>query len=137
MAASQPTGQSPFIGKVKCPDGAATCSDAYGAAVFTIEEVESTAAPARAKPRSSQKARQSAVEEAPAAHASARQNTASLPADGRPPGQSIEDYVRNQTQRPAPPRPPTPAPSRNDYAAPGIPGGSSYPAPGVPRIPGF
>jgi serine/threonine protein kinase len=137
LAASQPTGQSPFIGKVKCPDGAATCSDAYGAAVFTIEEVESTAAPARAKPRSSQKARQSAVEEAPAAHASARQNTASLPADGRPPGQSIEDYVRNQTQRPAPPRPPTPAPSRNDYAAPGIPGGSSYPAPGVPRIPGF
>jgi serine/threonine protein kinase len=134
LAASQPTGQSPFIGKVKCPDGAATCSDAYGAAVFTIEEVESAGAPARAKPRSSQKSRQSAVEDAPAPQSRARQSAASLPADGRPPGQSIEDYVRNQN-RPAPPRAPTPA--RNDYVAPGIPGGSGYPAPGVPRMPGY
>ncbi|MBK8337815.1 MAG: DUF4384 domain-containing protein [Sterolibacteriaceae bacterium] len=134
LAASHTTGQSPFIGKVKCPDGAATCSDAYGAAVFTIEEVESAGAPARAKPRSSQKSRQSAVEDAPAPQSRARQSAASLPADGRPPGQSIEDYVRNQN-RPAPPRAPTPA--RNDYVAPGIPGGSGYPVPGVPRIPGY
>lgn len=136
LAASQPTGQSPFIGKVKCPDGAAACSDAYGAAVFTIEEVESAAAPAQAKPRSSQKSRQSAVEDAPAPQSRPRQSAASLPADGRPPGQSIEDYVRNQTQRPAP-RMPTPTPARNDYVAPGIPGGSGYPVPGVPRMPGY
>lgn len=50
LAASHPTGQSPFLGKLACPDGAAGCSDAYGAAVFTIEEID---APAAAKPRSS------------------------------------------------------------------------------------
>ena len=50
LAASHPTGQSPFLGKLACPDGAAECADAYGAAVFTIEEIE---APAAAKPRTS------------------------------------------------------------------------------------
>ncbi len=43
---------SPFLGKVVCADGSRNCSSAYGAAVFTIEEVEapgSTAASARRK----------------------------------------------------------------------------------------
>jgi serine/threonine protein kinase len=33
-------GASPFLGKVVCPDGGERCSGDYGAAVFTIEEVE-------------------------------------------------------------------------------------------------
>jgi serine/threonine protein kinase len=33
-------GASPFLGKVVCPDGGERCSSDYGAAVFTIEEVE-------------------------------------------------------------------------------------------------
>lgn len=32
--------QSPFLGQVVCSDGSSDCSSAYGAAVFTIEEVE-------------------------------------------------------------------------------------------------
>ena len=30
---------SPFVGKPVCPAGSETCSSAYGAAAFTIEEV--------------------------------------------------------------------------------------------------
>jgi hypothetical protein len=44
--------QSPFLGKVVCSDGSSNCASAYGAAVFTIEEVEaprSTAASAGGK----------------------------------------------------------------------------------------
>ena len=134
LAASHTAGQSPFLGKATCPDGTAGCSDAYGAAVFTIEEV-AAAAPAAAKPRTSQRPRQ-AVNDAEVP-SSARQSASGLPADGRPPGQSIEDYVRNQNARQNPQRVPSPNPSRNDLVVPGIPGGSGYSVPGLPRIPGY
>ena len=133
LAASQPTGQSPFLGRVSCPDGAASCSDAYGAAVFTIEEVAAPAAPApaAAKPRASQRPRQARDEET--RQSAERPAPTALPADGRPPGQSIEDYVRSQN----PQRPSAPAPSRDDRVVPGVPGGSGYAVPGLPRIPGY
>jgi len=31
---------SPFLGTLVCPDGGSACSPAYGAAAFSIEEVE-------------------------------------------------------------------------------------------------
>jgi hypothetical protein len=37
IARSQPAEPSPFVGKPVCAAGA-PCSDAYGAAIFTIEE---------------------------------------------------------------------------------------------------
>ena len=39
VAAHQGT-QSPFLGKPVCPKGSTACSDAYGAAAFTIEETD-------------------------------------------------------------------------------------------------
>ena len=37
---AMPAGASPFVGTLVCPSGGSDCSAAYGAAVFTIEEVE-------------------------------------------------------------------------------------------------
>jgi hypothetical protein len=40
LVAANPQTQSPFLGKPVCPVGARACSDAYGAATFTIEETD-------------------------------------------------------------------------------------------------
>lgn len=40
IVAAHPGTQSPFLGKPVCPKGATACSDAYGAAAFTIEETD-------------------------------------------------------------------------------------------------
>jgi hypothetical protein len=40
VARAAGTGASPFVGTTLCPEAGADCSAAYGAAEFTIEEVE-------------------------------------------------------------------------------------------------
>lgn len=40
IAAAHRDGQSPFLGRPVCPEGKAACPDAYGAATFTIVEVD-------------------------------------------------------------------------------------------------
>lgn len=40
IAAAHRGGQSPFLGKPVCPEGKIACPDAYGAATFTIVEVD-------------------------------------------------------------------------------------------------
>lgn len=40
LVAANRQAQSPFLGKPVCAEGATACSDAYGAAVFTIEETD-------------------------------------------------------------------------------------------------
>lgn len=114
--------QSPFIGRVVCPAGEPACSEAYGAAVFAIEEVEASAA---AKPRAAQSARKATPP---------RETVGGLPRDGRPPGQSIEEYVRAHTAKQQSAR--YPSPSRDDAVPPGIPAASGY-ASGMPRLPGY
>jgi len=126
--------QSPFIGKAACTGGAADCTDAYGAAVFSIDEVAADDEPA--KPRAAQRPKSQSAAADTARRTS--QNTATgLPTDGRPPGQSIEEYVRSQTARQQAQRYSAPAQGRNEPVPAGIPGSNSYTVPGVPRMPGY
>lgn len=127
--------QSPFIGKASCADSAADCADAYGAAVFTIDEV--AAGDETAKPRAAQRPKTQAATADAARRASPQNTAAGLPKDGRPPGQSIEEYVRSQTARQQGQRYSAPSQGQSAPVPVGIPGGNGYTVPGVPRMPGY
>ena len=127
--------QSPFIGKATCAGGTAECAEAYGAAVFTIDEV--AAGEETAKPRAAQRPKTQAAAADTARRTSSQNTAASLPKDGRPPGQSIEEYVRSQTARQQGQRYTAPAQGQSAPVPVGIPGGNGYTVPGVPRMPGY
>jgi hypothetical protein len=114
VALAAPADASPFVGRPVCKPDDADCSPAYGAASFTIEEVESPAFEPPARPRQ-------------------RPATSVVSGGGGPGSTEVDAEADTEQPEPTPERRPRAQAPSAPLNLPSIPGGGR-PTPGMERL---